>query len=141
MERNGLIRPWYDRVLNAGEQWEPRILQELENADAVLVQLSPDFLASDFCVLNELATAIRRKKNGETELIAYVLRECGWKQVDGLGQFQMLPRELKPLRSWRDRDQYWRAVAEGIEQSLRSLRASKPRVVSLKPRVKGFEST
>src|SRR5262249_40450778 len=80
MERNGLIRPWYDRQITAGEKWEARILQELNEADAIVCQLSRDFLASDFCVLTELETAIQRKAAGQAELIAYVLRDCGWRE-------------------------------------------------------------
>ena len=63
MERNGLIRTWYDRALSAGEKWEARILQELNDADVIVCQLSRDFLASDFCVLTELELAIRRKES------------------------------------------------------------------------------
>ena len=79
MERNGLIRPWSDHALTAGELWEARILQELNEADIIVCQLSRDFLASDFCVLKELETAILRKQQGKAELFAYVLKECGWK--------------------------------------------------------------
>ena len=73
MERNGLIRPWSDHALTVGELWEARILQELNDADIIVCQLSRDFLASDFCVLKELETAIQRKQRGEAELFAYVL--------------------------------------------------------------------
>jgi internalin A len=125
LERNGSIRPWYDRALTAGELWEPRILQELESAEVVVIQLSPDFLASDFCVLKELAAAIERKRAGRAELVAYVLRECGWKQVRELGNFQMLPKDLKPVRSWRDPDRFWRAIAEGVASSVEKLRRAK----------------
>jgi hypothetical protein len=121
MERNGLIRPWSDHELTAGEKWEPRILEELNEADAIIFQLSPDFLASDYCVLTELDIAIRRKVAGEVELIAYVLRHCDWKDVPELGEFQILPQGAKPIRAWRDGDEYWQAVAGGIQKSLKKL--------------------
>jgi internalin A len=118
MERNGLIRTWYDRALPAGERWEESILQELNSADIIVCQLSRDFLASDFCVLTELDTAIERKQAGQAELIAYVLKDCGWKDVPRLKQFQVLPKDAKPLSDWNGKDKYWRAVAEGIKQVL-----------------------
>lgn len=127
MERNGLIRPWYDRALTAGEKWEPRILQELNEADVIVCQLSRDFLASDFCVLTELDNAIRRKEAGEAELIAYVLKDCGWKEVPKLQQFLLLPKDAKPLIDWKDKDKYWRAVAGGIQTSLEGLQARRPK--------------
>lgn len=121
MERNGLILPWYDRELSAGEKWNAIILQELTKADVVICQLSRDFLASDFCVLTELETAIRRKEAGEAELIGYVLHHCGWKEVSRLENFQLLPLNGKPLEEWTDKHKYWRTIAEGIQESLKNL--------------------
>jgi internalin A len=121
MERNGLIRTWYDRALRAGEKWEESILRELNSADVIVCQLSRDFLASDFCVLNELDTAINRKMVGVVELVAYVLKDCGWKEVPRLKQFQVLPQDAKPLSDWNAKDKYWRAVAEGIQRVLEKM--------------------
>jgi len=122
MERNGLIRTWSDRSLTAGEKWNARILQELNEADVIVCQLSRDFLASDFCFLTELDTAIRRKEAGEAELIAYVLKDCAWKDEAKLSQFQVLPRDGKPIGKWPNKDAYWHAVAEGIKTAIAKLR-------------------
>jgi internalin A len=126
MERNGLIRPWYDRALSAGEKWEPRILQELNMADIIVCQISRDFLFSDFCMLTELDTALKRKEAGEAELIAYVLKDSGWKETK-LKYFQILPKDAKPLADWRDKDKYWRAIAEGIQTVVKQLQQRPPR--------------
>jgi internalin A len=125
MERDGLARVWSDRELMPGEKWEPRILEELKQADVVLCQLSRDFLSSDFCVLTELDTAIERKAAGSAELIAYILKDCGWQEVPKLKQFQMLPRGLKSLSGWKNKDAYWRAIAEGIRETLEKLQKAK----------------
>src|ERR1017187_4740727 len=120
MERNGLIRPWSDHALTAGELWESRILQELNAADIIVCQLSRDFLASDFCVLKELETAIQRKQRGEAELFAYVLKDCGWREVPNLSKFQILPTPLPE----RNRDKYWRTVAEELQKTITKFRES-----------------
>jgi len=117
IKRNGLLKVWYDRQLTAGEKWENRIVQELNEADVIVLQLSRDFLASDYCVKTELATAIRRKEKGEAELIAYVLRACDWQQVPNLAKFQILPRDAKPINRW-DKNEYWVDVAKGIREAL-----------------------
>ena len=121
MARNGLIRPWYDREIVPGHQWEQAILKELEESDAIICQLSRDFLGSEFCMSTELATAIERQAKGEAALIAYVLRKCGWKRVPELKQFQLLPKDAKPLREWKDPDGFWEAVTDGIEKALETL--------------------
>jgi internalin A len=120
MERNGLIQPWSDHALTVGEPWEARILQKLNEADLIICQLSRDFLASDFCVLQELETAIQRKQRGEAELFAYVLKDCGWKEVPNLSKFQILPTPLPD----RNRDKYWRTVAEELQRTITKLRES-----------------
>lgn len=126
MERNGLIHPWYDRALTAGEKWEARILAELNDAEVIVCQLSRDFLNSDFCVLTELDTAIRRQEAGEATLIAYVLTESGWKEVPKLSAFQILPKDAKPLAGWKDKNKYWRAIAEGIQAAIKKLQKERP---------------
>jgi internalin A len=123
MERNGLIRIWSDHELTAGQPWEQSTLQELQVADVIICQLSRDFLASDFCTLKELDIAIQRKLAGEAELIAYILKDCGWQQVPRLKEFQVLPPGAKPLTDWK-KDKYWRAVAEGIQRVVEDLHKS-----------------
>jgi internalin A len=128
MERNGLIKPWYDRQLSAGEKWERRILQELNEADVIVCQLSRDFLASDFCVLTELETAIKRKEAGEAELIAYVLKDCGWQEVANLREFQILPQDGKSLHGWPNKSKYWLTIAEGIKKAIVKLQQNRSRI-------------
>ena len=83
-----------------------------------MCQLSRDFLASDFCILTELDIAIKRKEDGDAALVAYVLKECGWQEIPRLKQFQLLPRDTKPLPTWRQKDAYWRAIANGIQDAI-----------------------
>ncbi len=125
MERNGLVHPWHDRTLVAGEKWEARLLQELNDADIIVCQLSRDFLASEFCTLRELGTAIKRQEAGEAALVAYVLTHCGWEEVPRLREFQMLPKDTKPLVDWPDKNMYWRAVAEGLQMAVKRMQVRK----------------
>ncbi len=124
MERNGLIRTFYDRELTAGEKWDARIAQELRDADVIVLQLSRDFLASNYCVETELATAIDRSEKGEAALIAYVLRECDWREVPNLAKFQILPAGNKPINRW-NKDEYWVAVSTGIRKALEKLQSKR----------------
>jgi hypothetical protein len=42
-------------------------------------------------------------------------------RVPQLKQFQILPQDAKPLSNWKDKNKYWRAVAEGIQAAIRTL--------------------
>jgi hypothetical protein len=77
--------------------------------------------------LTELETAIRRKEAGEAELIAYVLKDCGWKEVPRLKEFQILPQDAKPIDRWPSRHTYWRSIADGIQKAIDQLKRNQPR--------------
>ena len=118
-ERNGLIQPWYDGEITAGEEWKPLIDQRLEDADIIVCQLSRDFLDSDFCVLNELETAIQRREAGEAGLVAYVLHDCDWKATK-VAKFQIFPSEAKAIDGRSNKHKYWTEIADGIKTSSKS---------------------
>ena len=124
-ERNGLIQPWYDGEITAGEEWKPLIEQRLRDADIIVCQLSRDFLDSDFCVLNELETAIQRREAGEAVLVAYVLHDCDWKETK-VAKFQILPREAKPIDGRSNKHKYWTEIADGIKTVVKKLREQGP---------------
>jgi internalin A len=124
MERNGLVRPWYDRALTAGEKWEPAILNELKVADVVVCQVSRNYLAADACMA-ELNAAIERSNSKDAVMVAYVLNDCRWKDEKRLKEFQLLPTDGKPLSDWIDGNKYWHAVAEGIQKAVKKFQAEK----------------
>lgn len=124
-ERNGLIQPWYDGEITAGEEWKPLIEQRLREADIIVCQLSRDFLDSDFCVLNELETAIQRREAGEAGLVAYVLHDCDWKETK-VAKFQILPSEAKAIDGRSNKHKYWTEIADGIKAVVKKLREQGP---------------
>jgi hypothetical protein len=124
-ERNGLIQPWYDGEITAGEEWKPLIEQRLRDADIIVCQLSRDFLDSDFCVLNELETAIQRKEKGEAGLVAYVLHDCDWKETK-VAKFQILPSEAKAIDGRSNKHKYWTEIADGIKAVVKKVRNQGP---------------
>ncbi len=49
-----LMVPWSDQQLQAGTQWRQEIASAIERAQAAIMLVSPDFLASDFIANHEL---------------------------------------------------------------------------------------
>lgn len=54
LKRQGLISTWHDRQIFPGSNWAGVIDEHLEQASIILLLVSPDFLASDYCYEVEL---------------------------------------------------------------------------------------
>ena len=65
LKNEGLIDTWYDGQIVPGQQWADEIADHLESAQIVLLLISSDFLASDYCYNNEMHRAIQRHDAGE----------------------------------------------------------------------------
>ena len=58
LQRQKVIDTWHDRQIGAGEEWQRAIDKNMEAADIILLLISADFLASDYCFDVEIKRAI-----------------------------------------------------------------------------------
>src|SRR5579864_9832732 len=65
LRRQGLIADWHDRQILAGDEWTRDIDQHLETASIILLLISPDFLASDYCYDTEMKRMLERHQRGQ----------------------------------------------------------------------------
>src|SRR5262245_60752518 len=49
LKRNGVIAEWHNRKIVPGAEWGGEIDKHLETADIILLLVSADFIASDYC--------------------------------------------------------------------------------------------
>jgi hypothetical protein len=118
LRREGLITEWSDREIEAGSEWREEIERELESADVILLLVSSDFLASDFCYEEEMTRAIERARAGEVLVIGVMLRPVdGWHNTP-FAEFQLVPRNARPITKWSDMDSAYADVAESIRATL-----------------------
>jgi hypothetical protein len=131
MRRGGLIKSWSDREIVPGTNWEAEINTELEEADIVLMLVSPAFIASEFCYSVELQRALERFKNGEAMVIPVALRPCDW---DGtpLAGLQALPTGAKPVTEWSNRDKALLDVTKGIRRAIEYLDEFRAKTASVR---------
>jgi tetratricopeptide (TPR) repeat protein len=95
LEQLDRITVWDDRRIDAGDTWYDEIGQAMERAAVTVCLISADYLASNFCVKEEIPYLLeRRARNGMT-LIPVLLRPCLWKAIPWLTPIQMLPRDGK----------------------------------------------
>src|SRR5438874_2288017 len=69
LRRQGLISGWHDRQIVAGTEWAQEIDARLETASIILLLISSDFLASDYCYGIEMQRALERHQRGEARVI------------------------------------------------------------------------
>ena len=121
----GLIEPWTDGQILAGDNWDDEILNNLRQADIVLLLISIDFLRSKYIKSKELVVAKERHARGETVIVPVVLRKCQWQRDHyELGQYQALPQGGKPIYGTSIQHEIEEAldqVVQGIEQTARQI--------------------
>lgn len=119
LKRRGIIAEWNDRRI---EGWNGDIDERLTSADLILILISPDFIASDYCYGAEVARAMKRAEAGEARVIPVILRPCEWARTP-FGELQALPTGAKPVSQWASRDEALLNVAEGIRKAAEDLNA------------------
>jgi internalin A len=120
MHRQGLITTWHDRNIDAGEDWKQSIDDNLERADIILLLVSSDFIASDYCYATEMKRALEKHRNGEAVVIPLIVRDVNL-SIAPIKEIQCLPRDGRPITLWDDRDSAWRDVSEGIQKVVEKL--------------------
>lgn len=117
LERQGVIRGWHDRRIGAGEEWKVAIDDYLEMARVILLLVSSDFLASDYCYDVEMSRALARHDARDAVVIPVILRDCAWDTAP-FGKLQPLPRDGKAVINWSSRDTAWKDVVRGIRTAV-----------------------
>jgi hypothetical protein len=121
LKREGLIACWHDLEIGPGSEWETEISSHLSAADIVLLLVTADLLASDYCMGVEAKKAMERHDNGDAVVVPVILRACVWE--DAFGKLQALPKDARPVASWANRDEAFADVTRGIRKLVQELRA------------------
>ena len=126
LERQELIAAWDDRRIGPGDEWGREINQSLERADLVLLLVSADFIASEYCE-KEMKRALERHENREAQVIPIIVRHCNWKSAP-FANLQALPKEGRAVTSWENEDEAWTDVSKGIEKKVRKIQKEAERL-------------
>jgi len=81
-----VIIDWHHRDITAGSEWEGAIDEHLNHAQVILLLISTDFIASDYCYGIEMTRALARHEAGEARVIPII---------------------LKPVDNWSRRVSHW----------------------------------
>jgi len=115
------IHVWHDRRIEPGADWKKEIDENLEEADIVLLLVSADFMASQYCAGIEMKRALERQDSGSARVVPILIRACDLEGAP-FSRLQWLPTGSKPVKNWSDRDEAWTIVAKGIRRVVASLK-------------------
>lgn len=113
LKRQYRLTNWHDREILPGENWEQAIDHHLSTADIILLLISPDFMASEYCYGKEMQRSLERHRAGTCCVIPILLRPIYWE--DALfSSIQMLPTDAKPVITWLNRDEAFYDVVKNL---------------------------
>lgn len=121
LKRMGHIEEWYDRRIVSGSDWAFAIDKHLNEAHIILLLVSADFIASDYCYGVELKRALERHETGEALVIPILLRAIDWADSP-FSKLQALPTDVRPVTSWSNQDEAFADIVKGIRAAVKELR-------------------
>ena len=116
LKRQEVISVWHDRRLLVGDELDNGISTHLEKADIILLLVSPDFLASEYCYSKEMLRALERHDSGDAHVIPVILRPCEWQKAP-FGKLLVAPVDGKAVTKWPDRDDAFLDITQAIRRA------------------------
>lgn len=132
-ERISLNRSWIihlrdDRKIISGTNWDTEINSNLDNAQVILLLISSDFIASDYCYGVEVARAMELHDCRMARVVPIILREARWGDQT-FSKLQVLPDRAVPVTAWarpqgsNKNDAAFTNVANGLQKVFDELAA------------------
>ena len=120
LKREGVITGWHEGEISPGVEWQALIEKHLRVSDVILLLISPDFVASDYCYTIVMTRAINRHENGEARVIPILLRPTDFKGLP-FARLQYLPVNGQAVTSWENKDAAFLSIVEGIRKAIEEL--------------------
>ncbi|MBB3697729.1 TIR domain-containing protein [Flammeovirga yaeyamensis] len=115
LRKSGFIEEWHDRRIAPGSNWEEEINENINDSNIILLLVSSNFLASDYCYDTETIRALERHNSKEAIVIPIIIQPCLWKVSHFAdAKLQALPKDGKAITTWENEEEAWLEVAEGI---------------------------
>ena len=117
LRRDGRIDEWFDREILAGGEIDAEVAERLESSGLFLLLVSPDFLASNYCVEQEMGRALERHHSGDARVVPIIVEPCDWASTP-LRDLKALPRDGKPVSDWVNENNAYLDVVQDLRRAL-----------------------
>lgn len=124
LRHQGLISVFDEGNINAGEDWQKRKTELLNNAHLILLLISSDLLASDNLYNEEVVKSLQRHNKGEACVVPVLLRDCVWK-TSIFANLKPLPKNgyaVTDTQNWVNVDAAMKDIAIGIGKIVNNFR-------------------
>lgn len=113
LKSNDWIECWHESNIAPGSEKVSTVQMQINAADVILLLISADFMASDWC-FRQTQWALDRYNNGQVVVIPIILRPVDW-YTSILGKLRALPKNGQPITTWSNLDNALFDVANGIQ--------------------------
>lgn len=79
--RQHLLTTWSDKDIKTGESWHERIRNQLEASKAVVLLISPAFLASEYIANSELPILLKNSTSAGTVILPIIISPCLYEEA------------------------------------------------------------
>ncbi len=113
--KQGIINVWSERSIEAGDEWGYEIKSSLDDADIIILLISADFMASDYCYGREFRRAMEKSDTREARVIPILVRPTDF-AISPLAKLQILPDNLLPVVQWENREAAFVSIIKEIRK-------------------------
>lgn len=116
LARDHKIDVWEDTRIKPGSRWRDEVRRAVDSADAAILMISPDFLASEFIYSDELPPLLKAAEEEGTLILPIIISPSLFSRTPQLSQFQCVNDPARPLLrvDEGEREQTFVSVAEAI---------------------------
>ncbi len=126
-DHRGVLETWDDTKLIPGEDWDERIVKELNEAEIIFLLISSSFAATKYIVDRELKIAFDRQSKKECVVVPIIVRKYdGWYDIDWISSNAALPRKGHSIDTWKanpdchSEDDMWNEIYIGVKTLIES---------------------
>jgi hypothetical protein len=117
MRRQGIIKSFHVEEVNPGKGANERIQQELDEAQIILLLVSPYLIGSDEIYKQQIERILTRREDDPdgVDVIPIIIRPVsGWENV--LGKVTPLPRSEKPVQEFGNIDRAFSDITDELRK-------------------------
>ncbi|HEX8197853.1 MAG TPA: toll/interleukin-1 receptor domain-containing protein [Pyrinomonadaceae bacterium] len=116
LQRQGIIESWHDRRIGAGQEVHNEISKHLEDAQIILLLISPYFIASNYCYEIEMKRAMEKHDAGEARVIPVILEPSNWHNLP-FAKLLAVPKDGKAITKFPNLHDAFLEVTLAIEEA------------------------